>query len=265
MADKWTTAVYWSEVSYLVHLPFFINLSPKGYSHKTHKPSGLFTALIFVARNIINVLVALLLYGSHLNDDIKEGHEHKGIGWTIAILLIASTALYLVSYIHTRYHFMNLNRQAEIQIPIYVLSHFSLVNYCIDTPGYKVPTVKLSHFTIVAVNIIAVAIVAFDYFTVEPIQRAWWCYVGNDYENYIYGTCPPPNNNKDIFGHSTQSGICAAFPPYPYVDCTKEQITNDVLAKQITWSKIALAFTMVIYIFSIVDKITYYKVKIKEE
>jgi len=254
--DRWVTAVYTSEWGFLLHLPYFIDLEPAGQSRSAgHTPSYAFVTFVFVARLVCNAVCLHALYWQ------PEAAAAQILHLTVVSgLVIASVVLHLISYCHTRFHLAMHTPSLPAQPMLYAAAHFSLLNFVLDLPGHNVPAVTLSHLTIVLVNIVCAALLAFTALTVEPIQEAWWCYTSDDVRDYKYGMCPKP------CAEDMRTQFCAGvnFDPVchnaPATQCRVEDaIPHDILAEWTHIARQAMAAMAGLYLFTIKDKLVYYR------
>lgn len=199
---KWLTTIYLSEVSFLLHLPLFIQITTdmdiytessdnapsiaknanaqtiftfyaqkflskfwnivkriraykkemvKIWKEKHPKPKPYFQLTIFVLRCTLNFAALVIIFfdlrktakgdarsAADMADIILNGSTAKNGWW----LIFVSFLLYMVSYIHQRYHLTHVvNKAVEnhdaLAIPtrLYWTAHISVINFSLDLPG----------------------------------------------------------------------------------------------------------------------------------
>lgn len=210
-----------SEVGFLLHLPYWIDLSG------TKAPRWLLK-YIMVARVLMNgVAASVLLLGGHAI-----------VGW---LLLAISAVLYLVAYILVRAY----TREAEIMISplLYTVCQVSVLNFLLDSSGRGIPEVRMSHALVAVGSPFVVAALAFTTVTITPLSEAWGCYDPafiQSLTDYKYGTC--------------DQDICAN----PRIDCTRKSLT---FATASLAAEQAFVVLFIVYLLSIPAKIRHYHAK----
>ena len=284
---KWLLSLYTSEFFFFFHIPLFVELpagirEPPSASDETlfsrlgriayirngrHYPKPWFQLVIFILRSGLNLACLIFLFYDLRHSKIWEGsklHEigkiftgfYSTIGW---YCFLASLGLYIISYLHQRYH---LTREAssnpgfvEIPIKLYWLSHLSIINFSLDFPGASVPSVRVSRAIICLINIIAVIVVVFTVLFEERFIEAWDCYpAGTPYADHQYGLCP-------MYLGRTVSPVC----DQPGIRCGRERLmAHTEFQSSLSLAHMFLTVSFAIYIISITTKITYWRTLLEE-
>jgi len=228
---NWVTAIYASELGYLLHLPFWLPRAGERLGHGA-------AAALAVARVALNaVALHLLLRDAEPTPTgvvrgVFGAREHP---WALAwVLLLASTGLYLISYLDTWGYKMT-------DPTLYRLSHLSMTNFVLDTPGGGIPAIRASHGVVVVGSVVVSAVVLFAWFVLAPIDDAWACYdpaYTHTLSRYDKGTCAEP-------------GICAQ----PGIDCTRP--ASD-FADTVHYAQLAFLALFLIHLSAVQLKIDYY-------
>lgn len=279
---SWLLSLYTSEVFFLFHLPLFVEIpyrTPVETTSSTyslsnrleraafirdgyHQPRPWFQLLIFVLRSILNLLFLIYvtidlkmsklwtLEEPHHVFDIFKGHN----GQMGLFCLLLSAGLYVLSYIHLRFHLIHVESKSpgSVVIPekLYWLSHFSIINFSLDLPAASVPSVRLSRLLVCVLNIIAIGIIVFVAVFEKQFIDAWQCYPeGTGVKDLKYGLCPA------FLGVKT-SPIC----DQPGIRCGRETNRYDsTFSSTITLCRHILCVSLAVYIVSITPKIQYWK------
>lgn len=71
------------------------------------------------------------------------------------------------------------------------------MNWLLDVPGFRVPTVFWPHVIIVVFNLTAGLVMFLIFYFREPITLAWGCYApGSTIQDLKYGLCPSFINDE---------------------------------------------------------------------
>ena len=241
----WATAVFTSEIGFLLHFPIFLQYKKK---------PGLVALTIFFSRVFIHSIALPLLVWDARHDlwswktlnSVFWG-SYSSIGWT---LMAISAGLYGLAY---ALHVFLRQKPHPLQPVLYGTAHVSLLNFLLDLPGRHVPTVKRSHALLVIVNFIAGLTLFITYATATPLQEAWGCYqpsLINSLRDYDRGLCP---------GDPTSTAnICTERP---YTNC-EENFKVDVFAKEMHYAMQGVVFGLIVYGISVGSKISFYKLQV---
>ena len=244
----WTTAVYTSEVGFLLHLPVFIQ-----YNDDAYTPSPNFTLGIFTTRMLIHaVALPLLLWDARdglwswqAADSILYG-THSVLGW---YLMAGSAFLYVVSYVHHLVH-VAIRKSHPIAPNLYAASHISILNFLFDLPGRGVSTCRVTHALVIIINLLAGAVLVATWFTATPLRAAWGCYDPafiHSLKDYNRGLCTKDAN----------AAICAERP---YTNC-EQNFERDMFNVILHGAIVAIAVSLVLYTMSLSAKFTFYRVQ----
>lgn len=174
------------------------------------------------------------------------------VGWAA---LGTSTLLYIISYMHVNFHRRHkVNNELEIQPRLYLLAHFSIINFMLDFPGNRVPTVYISHYILIAFNTILVIIAVIIATAVVPIREAWRCYRPEFFpsvEDYKYGLCPPPNQHAPM---------CDNHPGIVCRVSGEDSFSQAIWNTEIHYLLNAILVSVAIYLASIPPKLEYWQV-----
>lgn len=280
-AVKWLLSLYTSEIFFFLHLPLFVEL-PAGdrvppkkddtnlssrlgriayIRNGRHYPRQWFQPLIFLLRTGLNLACLYFLFYDLRTSSIWTGSElHKittiftnysAIGvWCF----VASLLLYVISYLHQRYHLVSEQEKnpgiVEIPTRLYWFSHLSILNFSLDFPGASVPAAQVSRAIVCIINVIAVLIVLFVVFFEEPFLEAWDCYAaGTPIDGHEYGLCP-------AFLHRDVSPVC----DQPGIRCGRERtMAHAEFQSSLETAHLFLSFSFAVYLTSITTKINYWK------
>jgi hypothetical protein len=196
-ADVWYTSVYTSEIGFALHLPALINIHQKNVA--TIKPANRHFQLAIACVRIVCNIVAAGLLGWVTTKGSPARSAPAIAGWAF---LGISVLLYIISYAHTSWALKQTSPGSlPIQPRLYLLAHLSILNFMLDVPGRRVPTVKISHSFLIVFNTL-LSIYMFVLATaVTPIREAWRCYRPEHFdsiEDYNFGICPPPDKTTAI-------------------------------------------------------------------
>lgn len=264
-ALTWIRTIYFSEVSFLFHLPLFLEISAEKDSD-VHRPRPWFQFIIFCVRfilNLIGLIYALLesrhqtLWSEHL-DVILVNLFSSRIQW---YCFAASGVLYFLSYVHQRFHLgavlrQNAGQDPPLRVPVllYWVAHISLINFSLDLPARGIPVVNITHFLVVAINIVAILAILFVVFLEEPFAKTWGCYPYYDtIYDYKYGPCPA------YFG-TPESSAC----DQPGVRCgTGAAKAHGEFTHILVFAQTLLAVSFALYIISVQPKVDYIQSEIR--
>lgn len=97
-------------------------------------------------------------------------------GWC----LLASTGLHMVMYSSHRYHLIRLLHNGDdsraFSTPAFWFAHIGLLNWLLDLPGFRVPTVRNVHILVILINLTAGLVFFCTYYFQKPFVLAWGCY-----------------------------------------------------------------------------------------
>lgn len=276
---SWLLSLYTSEFFFLFHLPLFVELPegvrkpPKANSlslasrqgriayirNGRHYPHPWFQLGVFICRSALNLTWLVFIFYDLRASPIWEGtHLHHisrifklGPGW---YCFFASTVLYVISYLHQRYHLTREEADnpgsVSISVPLYWLSHLSIINFSLDFPSGPVPSTQISRALICIINAIALCIVAFVTIFEEPFIEAWDCYrEGTPITKHEYGLCP-------MYLGRTVSPVC----DQPHIRCGRERVmAHSEMQYALSIAQMFLSASFAIYLISINTKITYWR------
>lgn len=220
----------------MLHLPYWF--SP---TTADRQPAAWLLRGVMVTRVTLNgVAATLLLWDSNDTDvatSILSGSGAR-VGWR---LLAVSAALHALSFLHHRVH-AALSGPPPLHAGLYTVAHVSILNFALDTPGRRIPSVAVSHYLVVIGTLVVGVYLLYVHLTLAPLRRAWGCYdpahaVG--IEGYIHGTCDTP-------------GICAL----PGINC---DVQADPISAARQHAEQAMAALAVVQIMSVPAKLAHYR------
>lgn len=241
----WYNPVFASEIGFLLHLPFWIDIySEKSSEH--HQPNQKFRIAIAASRVVLNV-VAIICFAVAKS----AAANYVGLGF-----LGASVILYIIAYLHIKFHARK--KQVRLQKWLFLASNISVINFALDYPGNRVPSVRITHYILLITNAIMSLIAAVIITAVVPIKEAWGCYSPEHYpslEDLNYGVCP-----KNV-----SQGICTGVKG---IRCSDDiDKTADIMAS-LTHTLINVLFaTIAVYLATAPKKLEYWQIQsvIKEK
>ena len=243
----WTTAVFTSEIGFLLHFPIFLHYD---------KNPGIISLTLFFARIFIHTIALPLLVWDARHDlwswktlnSVLWG-SYSGVGWS---LMAVSAVLYAFAY---GLHVFLKPKLQPVQPVLYGTAHVSVLNFLFDLPGRGVPTVKRSHTLLVVVNVIAGLTLLVTHAIATPLQEAWGCYQPSlitSLRDYNRGVCP---------GDPTSTAnICTERP---YTNC-EENFEVDVFAKEMHYALQGIVFGLIVYGVGVGSKLSFYKLQVLE-
>ena len=97
----------------------------------------------------------------------------------------------------TAYIAAHVRRSPPARPPFAVVSHhpavfqISIVNFCVDLPGWMIRDVRVTNVAIILINIVAVSMYAFLLLAEEPMLKGWGCYPPwSGIDDLDVGLCP---------------------------------------------------------------------------
>lgn len=250
VGPDWADAVFTSELGFLLHFPIFLKYGTQ------QRPAGALELFIFFARcGIHTIALPLLVWDARqdlwswqtLNSALHGTHSR-----TAWLLLLVSLGLYLLSYAIHKFKQPSKTVHA-VQPVLYGTAHVSVLNFLLDLPGRNVPTARRTHTLLVLVNLVAGSVLFVTYATATPLQKAWGCYQPSlirSLRDYNRGMCP---------GDPTSTAnICTERP---YTNC-EEMFEVDVFGVVKHYAMQALTLGLIVYVFSISSKLSFYKLQI---
>ena len=186
-------------------------------------------------------------------------HSAK-MGW---YCFVASLGLHFLMYAIHRMHLMRLimsppdGSSGEISDamvhPIaYIASHFSVVNFALDIPGWGVPSVMLSRYIVLALNFTAGVDLVATITLAHPLEKAWGCYApGTPIKDLDFGMCPAFSTDPQ----DSYAQVCTQ----PGVRCGFEELRwRNIMGHEISVASTLLALSAAIYLTSAYDEVKYY-------
>jgi hypothetical protein len=196
----------------------------------------------------------------HYVDQTLEAITNTRLGHTGSWFLMVSVILYFVQYAHYRHHLVRLATHypghPDTLLPryIYILAHFSVINYVFDIPDIDVPTTKLSRIIIMTINLVAGSILAVALIIEEPFTEAWGCYPpGTSYVDLDSGMCPRfLDNPQDVL-----PPVCTV----PGAECGQEVVRwKHELSDSVHQAQMAVTIGVFVYLILTIDsRIRFYK------
>lgn len=223
--------------------------------------------IIMVSRLLLNIIAIGLLFGEVLSSETSPYEPHEfaqtvtksPYRYVSLYLFLASFGLYIISYFHQKYKlkhaykYLTESTDPNLQVPLilYILAHFSLVNFSLDFPSGRVPTTKFTRFVVILANIIAFSIVIFTYYAIEPFDDAWGCYPSYySYEQLDFGLCPA--------WYSSNPSFLTPCCDQPGVRCgTASEKANAQFDRAIFLAHMTLTISFFVYLSSITAKYNY--------
>lgn len=181
----------------------------------------------------------------------RSNLAHIG-GWC----LLASTGLHLIMYKMHRMHLIRtvtIEGDAEFPTEYYWIAHLGLLNWLLDIPGHRVPTVFWPHVIIIVFNCTAtLAFLCIFYFR-EPLILCWGCYEHDtDLESLDFGTCLACVYNNAQNAHPP---VCDE----PGTRCGEEVVRwKTILNKTLVDSAMVAAASFTFYIITVAPKVKFY-------
>lgn len=142
-------------------------------------------------------------------------------GWC----LLASTGLHVVAYTMHRYHLVRLLQHGDtsegFSTPAYWFGHIGLINWILDVPGFRVPTVGWVHILIFLINVTAGLVFFCAYYFQEPVTLAWGCYAPGTPVADLKCVAPPGRGGKHTRGRVVDSRLIPGTVCVPRTSTTR--------------------------------------------